>query len=81
MIRMLDFIWMENLEAEIPAYELVLGGGAPQYDREFREPKYLDEIKKFDPQSIPVPDDLKAVAEKLITIAKHCIQDDGSTPI
>ena len=38
-----------ELEAEIPAQELVLGGGAPQYDREYREPKYFQEIKKFDP--------------------------------
>src|SRR3954462_8106261 len=33
------------LEAEIPAYELVLGGGAPQYDRPYKEPAYLEKIK------------------------------------
>src|SRR2546421_8517813 len=27
-------------QAEIPAYELVLGGGAPQYDRAYTEPEY-----------------------------------------
>ena len=47
---------------------MVLGGGAPQYEREFSEPKYLNEIKKFDPESIAVPEDLKAIAEKVIVL-------------
>src|SRR5882724_7260987 len=37
---LLHFFMQGKLEAKIPAYELVLGGGAPQYDREFREPEY-----------------------------------------
>ncbi|HET6767955.1 MAG TPA: phosphoribosylformylglycinamidine synthase subunit PurL [Chitinophagaceae bacterium] len=64
----LNFYMNKELEASIPAYELVLGGGAPQYEREYREPDYFGKIKKFDPHSIPVPDDLKAVAEKLIIL-------------
>ena len=64
----LNFYMNNELEASLPAYDLVLGGGAPQYDREFREPKYLNEIKKFDANSISVPKDLKAVAEKLIVL-------------
>jgi len=64
----LNFYMNNELEASIPAYDLVLGGGAPQYEREYREPKYLDEIKKFDPDSIAVPKDLKAIAEKLIAL-------------
>ncbi len=65
---MLQFYMHGELEAEVPAESLVLGGGAPVYEREYREPKYFAEIKKFDPASIPVPKDLKAVAEKIITI-------------
>ncbi|PVD54260.1 phosphoribosylformylglycinamidine synthase subunit PurL [Terrimonas sp.] len=65
---MLQFYMHGALEAEVPAESLVLGGGAPVYEREYREPKYFAEIKKFDPASIPVPEDLKAVAEKIITI-------------
>ncbi len=57
-----------NLEAELPAYELVLGGGAPQYERIFTEPKYLEKIKAFDINKIAVPKDLKAVAEQIIQI-------------
>jgi phosphoribosylformylglycinamidine synthase len=63
---LLQFFMNGELEAAIPAKELVLGGGAPQYDREYREPKYFKEIKKFDPSSVPVPKDLKAIAETLI---------------
>lgn len=63
---LLRFYMQGNLEAEIPAYELVLGCGAPQYDREYSEPKYFSEIQKFDPASITVPQDLKAIAEKLV---------------
>jgi phosphoribosylformylglycinamidine synthase len=65
---MLQFYMHGELEAEVPAESLVLGGGAPVYEREYREPKYFAEIKKFDPASIPVPNDLRAVAEKIITI-------------
>lgn len=65
---MLQFYMHGELEAEVPAESLVLGGGAPVYEREYREPKYFAEINKFDPASIPVPKDLKAVAEKIITI-------------
>ncbi|HRP58346.1 phosphoribosylformylglycinamidine synthase subunit PurL [Agriterribacter sp.] len=65
---MLQFYMQGELEAELPAESLVLGGGAPVYEREYREPEYFAEIKKFDPASIPVPKDLKAVAEKIITI-------------
>jgi phosphoribosylformylglycinamidine synthase subunit PurL len=65
---MLQFFMNGVLEALLPADELVLGGGAPQYTREVREPAYIQKVKAFDATKIPVPQDLKAVAEKLITI-------------
>jgi phosphoribosylformylglycinamidine synthase subunit PurL len=64
----LKFYMNNELEASIPAHDLVLGGGAPQYDREYREPKYFDEIRKFNADSIAVPSDLKEVAENLIRL-------------
>lgn len=64
----LQFYMHGNLEAELPAYELVLGGGAPQNSREYTEPKYFEKVKAFNPDSISVPKDLKAVAEQLIQI-------------
>jgi phosphoribosylformylglycinamidine synthase II len=65
---LLKFYMHGTLEAEIPAYELVLGGGAPQYDREYKEPAYLKEINKFDPASVAVPENLKSVARQVITL-------------
>ncbi len=65
---LLRFYMQDKLEAEIPAHELVLGGGAPQYEREYREPVYFAGIKKFNPDSILVPKNLKAVAEQIIQI-------------
>jgi phosphoribosylformylglycinamidine synthase len=65
---LLKFYMNGTLEAELPAHELVLGGGAPQYEREYKEPEYLQKIKEFDVASITVPTDLKAVAEQLIQI-------------
>jgi len=37
-----------ELRADIPGESLVLGGGAPVYHREYKEPRYFEEIKKFD---------------------------------
>lgn len=65
---MLNFYMHGNLEASLPAYELVLGGGAPQNDRPYSEPKYFEKIKAFDVNTIAVPNDLKATAEQLIQI-------------
>jgi phosphoribosylformylglycinamidine synthase len=65
---LLHFFMNGELVAEIPAYELVLGGGAPQYDRPFQEAAYLKKIRAFDPTTIEVPDDLRSVAEELIAI-------------
>src|SRR4030095_15708056 len=59
----LRFYMHGALAAELPAHEMVLGGGAPQYDREYREPNYFQEIKKFDPSSVAVPKDLKTIGE------------------
>ena len=64
----LRFYMDGRLEAELPAHELVLGGGAPQYDREYNEPAYFEDIRNFDIASVPVPKDLKAIAEKIIQL-------------
>lgn len=54
-----------ELVAEVPADSLVLGGGAPIYTRETKEPEYLKDIAKYDPNAIAQPADLVAVAKKL----------------
>ncbi len=65
---MLEFYMNGQHEASLPAYELVLGGGAPQNDRPYEEPGYFAKIKAFDLNSIADVTDLKATAEKIITI-------------
>lgn len=66
--KLLRFYMHGELEASIPAEELVLGGGAPQYDRPYERPTYLDHVAAFDPASIPVPADCLPIAKKLVQI-------------
>jgi len=65
---LLQFYMNGELEAVLNAESLVLGGGAPQNDREYKEPAYFEKIKAFDQQSIAIPNDLKSIAKKLIQI-------------
>ncbi len=54
-----------QLVADVPAEPLVLGGGAPVYERDYREPKYRAEIAAFDPSQIDQPTDWIATARKV----------------
>ncbi len=54
------------LVADIPADPLVLGGGAPVYERAYTEPAYYREYKKFNIEEVAQPDDLKKVAFALL---------------
>ena len=51
----------DELVGDVPAESLVLGGGAPQYKREYSEPAYYSEFKKFNIDSIEKPSNLKEV--------------------
>ena len=53
---------------DVPAESLVLGGGAPQYEREYTEPAYYKEFKKFDINSVEQPEQLKVVADALLSM-------------
>jgi phosphoribosylformylglycinamidine synthase len=53
--------------ANVPAESLVLGGGAPVYIREAKEPEYLKETRVFDPSTLPVPNDFNEVLLKLLS--------------
>lgn len=55
-----------ELVAEIPAESLVLGGGAPVYERAWEEPPYLKEIEKWNQDAVPVPASMKEVLESMI---------------
>ncbi len=61
----LQYFMGKELVADVPAESLVLGGGAPVYEREYKEPAYFEENKKFDIESIEEPEDLKEVGKQL----------------
>ncbi len=65
---LLQFYMDGELEAVLNAESLVLGGGAPQNDREYREPAYFEKISAFQLDNIPVPGDLISLAKQLIQI-------------
>lgn len=56
-----------ELKAEIPPVELVLGGNAPVYYREASEPNYLKETRSFDFSKLPEPDCISEVFEKIFS--------------
>lgn len=62
---LLKFYMNGVLEAELPAYELVLGGGAPQYTREYKEPAYFNQINAFSIADVADVDELRPVAAAL----------------
>ena len=57
-----------ELVGDVPAESLVLGGGAPQYERAYSEPDYYQEFKKFNIDSIEMPASLKEVAHSLLAM-------------
>jgi phosphoribosylformylglycinamidine synthase subunit PurL len=64
----LQFYMNGELEAVLNADSLVLGGGAPVNDREYTEPKYFEKIKAFSIDTIPEPNDIKALARQILQI-------------
>ena len=63
---MLEYYSEGKLVAKVPADSLVLGGGAPVYEREYKEADYYQLNKAFDISSIAQPD-YQAVAKHLYT--------------
>jgi phosphoribosylformylglycinamidine synthase len=62
----LEYYMHNELVASVPAESLVLGGGAPVYDREQKEPAYFAANKKFDIDKIEEPESLLKVAAHLV---------------
>jgi phosphoribosylformylglycinamidine synthase len=65
---LLNFYMHGALEASLPAYELVLGGGAPVYSRDFKAPAYLEKVNAFDINTVADVTDLKATVDALVQI-------------
>ena len=62
------YFWHGDLVGDLPAESLVLGGGAPVYYREFREPAYYKAYQEFDIQNVAVPKNLHAVSQQIIAL-------------
>ncbi len=62
----LKYYWHGEPVADVPAESLVLGGGAPVYIREYKEPAYFAKTKKFKIDDIKEPDNLKEIAYFLL---------------
>ena len=60
-----EYYMHDSLVAKVPYDSLVLGGGAPIYEREYTEPEYFKRFKNFNIDSIKLPSDLVKVARHM----------------
>jgi phosphoribosylformylglycinamidine synthase II len=65
---LLNFYMHGELEASLPAYELVLGGGAPVYERDYKAPAYLAKVNAFDMASITDTNNLQETVKAMVQI-------------
>ena len=63
----LEFYKNGECVASLPPSSLVLGGGAPQYERDYREPEYFKKYKEFNINKVNEPNDLVEVGEFLFS--------------
>ena len=63
----LEITYHGEKKGELPAYELVLGGGAPVYYRETKEPEYLTETRKYPLDKIPQPENISETFLKVFS--------------
>ncbi|MFA6597863.1 MAG: phosphoribosylformylglycinamidine synthase subunit PurL [Ignavibacteriaceae bacterium] len=63
----LDIEYFGEKKGELPAFELVLGGGAPVYYRETKEPAYLAETRNYPLNKIPQPGNISETFLKVFS--------------
>lgn len=61
----LEYFMNGDKVAEVPAESLILGGGAPVYEREYREPEYYRRNLEFKIENVEEPSDYKKIAKYL----------------
>ena len=80
----LEFYHKGELVADVPADDLVLGGGAPVYDREYKRPAYMENLIAVDLNDIEFPQDLVSTAQQVFSspnvVSKRWVYDqyDGT---
>lgn len=62
----IEFWHKGEIVADVPADPLVLGGGAPVYDRDFDEAAYYSQLKDYDEDRITEPENYVEAAHKLL---------------
>ncbi len=62
----LHFYYHGKQVADVPAHALVLGGGTPVYEREYKPPAYREKFKKFHIHQIPSAKDYHQIAKHLL---------------
>ena len=67
----LKFYKNGQLEAELNADSLVLGGGAPVYEREWKEPDYAQANLEFNVEQVPVPESLEEYQKIIRYLLSH----------
>lgn len=55
-----------SLVADVPCHDLVLGGGAPVYHKEYKEPDYFKEYQKFNIEDVKQPSNFAEIARFLL---------------
>ena len=63
----LDIFMNDKKVASLPAWHLVLGGGAPVYERETKEPAYLKKVQGRNLKKIPEPKDYNKVLLRILS--------------
>ena len=80
----LEFYAGGQLVADVPSEPLVLGGGAPVYERQTKRPAYLDKVDAFKLDDVAVPASIKEAAHQTFRspnlVSKHWVTDqyDGT---
>ncbi len=64
----LRFYMHDELVADVPAESMVLGGGAPVYEREYTTPTYFEKRDAFNMNDVAIPNDLKSTAHQITTL-------------
>jgi phosphoribosylformylglycinamidine synthase len=65
---LLNFYMHGELEASLPAYELVLGGGAPVYERAYQAPAYLEKVNAFDINTVADTTNLQETVKAMVQL-------------
>ncbi len=54
-------------KANVPPFELALGGGVPVYYRETKKPKYIDDVQNYDLTTLSTPENLQETFIKVFS--------------